>query len=234
MATARKRALPDFLIIGAIKGGTTFLRTLLSEHPQIRMPAGEIDYFNREYNYKRGELWYRSHFPLRNKVAVGELVGEKTPTYLFSIDAAERIQKDLPNVKLICLLRNPTDRAISHYFMEVRKGDRSNTEALLDERRVYKKGGLYLDQLKRYETYLKKNQLLILSSEEFFANPEKILKQVFNFLGVGETFQCSDTRPRNVGKNKTPISSEVYEHLNEYFKPHNRRLYNYLHRDFGW
>ena len=193
MATSKKHTLPDFLVIGAIKGGTTFLRTLLFGHPQILMALGETDYFNKEYNYKRGELWYRSHFPLQNEVAVGDLVGEKTPTYLFSLDAAKRIQKDLPNAKLICLLRNPTERAISNYFMAVKekKEHLPIMGVMLSEetrRRSYKKRGLYLEQLKRYESYLKKKQLLILSSEEFFANPQKIL----------------------------------------------RRLYKYLHRDFGW
>jgi hypothetical protein len=73
-----------------------------------------------------------------------------------------------------------------------------------------------------------------LSSEEFFADPQKILKQVFKFLGVNETFNYADLSPRNVGKNKTTVPSEVYDYLNEYFKPHNLELYNYLNRDFGW
>jgi len=244
--TAKNRALPDFLIIGTQKGGTVSLHRLLAQHPQMHMAKVEAHYFDIESNYKKGELWYRSHFPFRSKIAPDDLVGERTPDYLFFPNAAKRIQKDLPNIKLICLLRNPTERAISNYFMAVRGGRESLPimEALTTEEerygssgyghRSYKRRGLYLEQLKRYEGYSLKNQLLILSSEEFFTNPQKTLKQVFRFLGVGETFECSNFSPRNVGKNKTPIPKEVYEYLNKYFKPYNRRLYNYLNRDFGW
>ena len=245
MATAKRRALPDFLIIGTQKGGTSSLFHLLIQHPQIHpldSKVKEVHYFDRRRNYKKGELWYRSHFPLRDTINPGELVGEATPAYLFFPDAAKRIQKDLPNAKLICLLRNPTERAISHYFMQVREKQecRPIMEAMLGEEvghyfyKFYKSRGLYLEQIKRYESYLKKNRLLILSSEEFFADPQKILKQVFRFLGVDETFNCSNLSPRNVGKNKTQVSKEVYEYLNEYFKLHNQRLYQYLNRDFGW
>src|SRR4030066_415696 len=235
MATAKRRALPDFLIIGTQKGGTSSLFHLLIQHPQIHpldSKVKEVHYFDRRRNYKKGELWYRSHFPLRDTINPGELVGEATPAYLFFPDAAKRIQKDLPNAKLICLLRNPTERAISDYFMALgeKRERRPIMEVVLGEGgtwRSYKKRGLYLEQLQRYEKYLKKNQLLILSSEEFLSNPQKVLKQVFRFLGVDETFKCSNLSPRHVGKNKTPVPPEVYEYLNEYFKPHNRRLHNY-------
>src|SRR4030067_585144 len=238
LATAKRRALPDFLIIGTQKGGTLSLLNFLSQHPQIRTAPQEVHYFDAESNYKKGELWYRSHFPIRDTINPGEFVGEKTPEYLFSPDAAKRIQKDLPNVKLICLLRNPTERAISHYFMALRKGTKQHpiSEAMMtrEERpRSFKKRGLYLEQIKRYESYLKKKQLLILSSEEFFVNPQKVLKQVFDFLGVDKTFKCRDLSPRSVASNKAPVPREVYDYINEYFKPHNQRLYNYLNRDFG-
>ena len=236
MVTAKNRALPDFLIIGTQKGGTNYLGYLQKQHPQIHMARGEVHYFDREPNYKKGELWYRSHFPLQGEINQSEIVGEATPGYLFSPKAAKRIKEDLSNAKLICLLRNPTERAISHYFMSIRHKNerRPIVEAILDDKSQYKQRGLYLEQIKRYEKYLKENRLLILSSEELFANPKKILKQVFKFLGVDETSERPDIRPRNVGKNKTTVPPEVYEHLNKYFQPHNRRLYNYLNRDFGW
>ena len=107
-------------------------------------------------------------------------------------------------------------------------------ESMLDDKSQYKQRGFYLEQIKRYQSYLKKNQLLILSSEGFFTNPQKVLRQVFEFLGIDETFKYPDLSPRNVGKNKAPVPKEVYEYLNEYFKPYNRRLYSYLNRDFGW
>src|SRR4030066_135636 len=172
ITTAKRRALPDFLIIGTQKGGTSSLFHLLIQHPQIHpldSKVKEVHYFDRRRNYKKGELWYRSHFPLRDTINPGELVGEATPAYLFFPDAAKRIQKDLPNAKLICLLRNPTERAISHYFMQVREKQecRPIMEAMLGEEvghyfyKFYKSRGLYLEQIKRYESYLKKNRLLI-------------------------------------------------------------------------
>ena len=210
MVAAKKRALPDFLIIGTQKGGTTSLYSLLAQHPQIHTSKiKEVRYFGSEFNYKKGQLWYRAHFPLRDTITPGELVGEATPGYLASPKASKRIQKDFPNAKLICILRNPTEKAVSSYFMRLRskKEHLPIMEAMLDEsaKRGYKKRGLYFEQLKRYEKYLEKNQLLILSSEEFFANPQKVLKQVFGFLGVDETFQCPDLSARNIGENKIII-----------------------------
>src|SRR3989337_2740966 len=82
MATAKRRALPDFLIIGTQKGGTKSLSYFLSQHPQVHMPvsiSGELHYFDRDSNYKKGDLWYRSHFPFRSAIKPGELVGETTP-----------------------------------------------------------------------------------------------------------------------------------------------------------
>ena len=240
MIAAKKRALPDFLIIGTTKGGTSSLHHFLAQHPQIHISGiKEVRYFSSEFNYKKGQLWYRSHFPLRDTINSSELVGEATPAYLFRPAASKRIQKELPNAKLICILRNPTERAISNYFMSLRnkKEHRPIMDAMLAEEAgydSYKRRGLYLEQIQRYENYLKRNQLLILSSEEFFANSQKVLKQVFEFLGIDETFECRDLLPRGVGSNKTPIPREVYEYLNKYFEPHNKRLYNYLNRDFGW
>jgi len=237
MVTAKRRVLPDFLIIGTQKGGTTSLFSLLAQHPQIHTSnIKEVHYFDREHNYKKGQLWYRAHFPLKDAVPPGGLIGEATPGYLFFPNVSKRIQKELPNAKLICILRNPTERAISNYFMRLRneKENLPIMEAILAEEAEYKSRGLYLEQIQRCENYLKKNQLLILSSEEFFTDTEKVLKQVFEFLGIDETFKCHDLSPRGVGANKTPVPREVYEHLNEYFKPHNKRLYNYLNRDFGW
>ena len=239
MATAKRRALPDFLIIGITKGGTTSLNYFLSLHPQIHTAPQEVHYFDRDSNYKKGEPWYRSHFPFASAINPGDLVGEKTPDYLFFSKASKRIQKDLPNAKLICLLRNPTDRAISNYFMRLRQKhehlpimEAMTTDKL--EWRPYKSRGLYLKQLQSYKSYLKNNRLLILSSEDFLADPQNTLKQVFRFLGVDETFKCPDFKYRNVGKNKNQVPREVYEYLNDYFKLPNRRLYKYLHRDFGW
>ena len=115
MCTARLRRLPDFVIIGAQKAGTTSLYDLMTRHPSIA-PAydKELRYFSTYYD--RGETWYRSNFP----VVRGQLTGESTPSYVFYSAAPSRMKKLLPNARIIVILRNPVDRAYSHYNMVVR------------------------------------------------------------------------------------------------------------------
>src|SRR4030065_2173727 len=100
LATAKRRALPDFLIISTQKGGTTSLLRLLEQHPQIHAPHTELHYFSNDSNYQKGSLWYRSHLPLRSALVPGDVAGEKTPGYLFSSKAAETINEALPIAKL--------------------------------------------------------------------------------------------------------------------------------------
>lgn len=126
--TSNIRKLPDFLIIGAAKCGTTSLYSFLTQHFQIA-PARrkEIYFFDR--NYEKGLWWYRAHFPVffqkqkSNRAINNELItGEATPCYLFHPHAPKRVLSVIPNVKLIIMLRNPIERAFSNYNMNVRKG----------------------------------------------------------------------------------------------------------------
>lgn len=141
--TARFRLLPDFMIIGAQKGGTTSLFRLLEKHPCI-VPAArkEVHYFDNMYNdLQYGLNWYRAHFPMflsryykrwihRQKM----LTGEASPYYIFHPRAPERIFNVVPRVKLILLLRDPVTRAYSHYHHSVRKGYESLTfEQAIDQ-----------------------------------------------------------------------------------------------------
>src|SRR6187200_1451927 len=117
-ATARGRPLPDFLVIGAQKAGTTALYAYLRWHPGITGPSWkEVSFFDR--HWWRGEAWYRGQFPLR---AGGRLVGEASPSYLFHPLAPERARSLVPDAKLIALVRNPVDRAYSQYQHAVALG----------------------------------------------------------------------------------------------------------------
>jgi hypothetical protein len=119
--TARWRCLPDFIIVGAQKAGTTSLYHYLRRHRQIRMSwVKEVHYFDN--NFHKGDFWYRSHFPIDTRSTNGYLVGEASPYYLAHPHAPARISKLLPSARLIVLLRNPRDRAISHYFHQKRAG----------------------------------------------------------------------------------------------------------------
>jgi hypothetical protein len=259
-ATWRSRPLPDFIIIGTQKAGTTSLHAYLSQHPQFLKPyEKEVHFFDGGLdpsidNYKKGQAWYRAHFPLR-KNGITSRVFEASPLYIFNPLVPGRMFNLLPQVRIIAILRNPTERAISHFFHEKQRGYESLPimEALLEEERrlesaiqlndyknysfihhSYKSRGHYSEQLERYLKFFPRQQVLILSSEEFFHDQHNILRQVTDFTGVDSDFNVKDSYPRNVAKNKEQVSVEVYKYLNDYFKPHNEALYELLGKDFGW
>jgi len=259
-ATWRIRPLPDLIIIGTQKAGTTSLHAYLSQHPQFLKPyEKEVHFFDGGLdpsidNYKKGQAWYRAHFPVRKNESTSR-VFEASPLYIFNPLVPDRMFSILPQVRIIAILRNPTDRAISHYFHEKKRGYESLPimEALLkEERRLesalhlkdyknysfihhsYKSRGHYCEQLERYLKLFPRQQVLILTSEEFFNNPYNTLKQVTDFTGVGSDFKVKDSRPRNVATNKEQVSVEVYKYLNDYFKPHNEALYELLGKDLDW
>jgi hypothetical protein len=257
-ATCRFRSLPHFIIIGAQKCGTSSLFYYLSQHPQIRLSSKkELHFFDGGAdpavdNYEKGSGWYRSHFPFLKSVSGQCLTGEATPIYIFDPLVPARISNLLPTVKLIALLRNPTERAISHYFHARGKNMEplSIMEALQkeDERmrsadfssvsfihHSYKSRGRYWEQLERYRRYFAAEQLLVLSSEEFFRDPANILHKVFGFLGVRKDFEIKDLVPiKNVAIKKAQVSPEVYDYLDNYFRPHNQALHQLLGRKFDW
>jgi Sulfotransferase domain len=135
--TAPVRPLPDFLILGAQKAGTTALYAYLRRHPAITGPSWkEVSYFDR--HYARGEAWYRGNFPNRLR-ARDKLVGEASPSYLFHPLGPERARALVPEARLVALVRNPIDRALSHYHHEVALGrERLSFEEALEaeERRL--------------------------------------------------------------------------------------------------
>jgi len=107
--------------VGAQKAGTSSLYSYMVQHPQV-LPAArkEIHYFDRHYD--KGLRWYRRHFPLRARLSSERLSGEASPYYLFHPHAPRRIAETLPDARILMLLRNPANRAISHYFHEARVG----------------------------------------------------------------------------------------------------------------
>ncbi len=252
------RCLPDFLVIGAAKSGTSSLYKCMVQHPQvIWAQKKEVHFFDR--SYAKGLRWYRAHFPFRRRLPRGTVTGESSPFYLCDPRAPERISCTVPHAKLIVLLREPADRAVSHYFHEVKRQREPlplDKALEAEERRVlpgftqmkkepdfhsneyrffsYKHRGLYEDQLRRYLRHFKRGQLLILKSEDFFSQPKRILEEVFAFLGVDPFFRPRDLRPRNVGSYTREVPPAVYETLARFFSPHNERLYQFLGRDFRW
>ena len=260
-ATCHSRSLPGFIIIGAQKSGTSSLFAYLSQHPQL-LPSWtkEIHFFDGGLNpqadhYAKGECWYRAHFPIKDNMSIHARTFEASPFYIFNPLIPERIFDLIPEVKLVAVLRNPTERAISQYFHEKRKGSEplSLMEALkAEEQRLkpviekqdynsrifkncsYKSRGLYKQQLERFIKYFPLQNILVLSSEEFFSDPGKTLRRVFEFTGTDTEFRVKKLRPHNVARNKNNIDLEVYSYLNDYFLPHNQELYELIGTNFDW
>jgi len=235
-------ALPDFVIIGASKCGTTFLYHLLTKHPHVEPAAfKETSYFN--LLFEKGIQWYRGCFlPPRWKDGRRTITGEASPGYLIHPHAAERMADIIPQARLIALLRNPVDRMYSDYHHGARNRQRHRTfeeivEACLDApHRKFLSRNIYVDHLVRWSKFFDREQMLVLKSEDFFEHPQGSLKLVLDFLDLPswepEASKLSDKR--NAGKYERTMDPAVRRRLEEYFEPHNRRLYEYLGEDFGW
>jgi len=250
IATSPMRILPSFIIIGAKKCGTTSLFHYLSEHPDIGEPTWkEISYFN--IHFAKGKLWYKSFFPISLPKSEPQdlITGEATASYICHPQAPQRIAETLPEVKLIALLRNPVDRAFSHYHHTKRIGreDLDFEEAIAQEKSrvkqlenknqaynyTYLSSGLYAEQLKNWLNLFDRQQLLILKSEDFFDHPEAIFQQVLNFLEL-PNWSLRNYRKYNYNFSAQMIEPSTRKYLREYFQPHNQKLYELLGVDFGW
>ena len=254
------RSLPDFIIIGTVRSGTTSLYYNLCEHPCIISAAyDELGFFDSNFNL--GLNWYRSFFPtILHKYFVKickkyALTGEDTSFYIWNPIAANRILKLIPKVKLIVLFRNPIDRAHSNYHLGIRSKSESLSfeEAIKSELKLledtqgwnldtdmekytiprsYIAKGIYSSQLKIWFNLFSQKQLHIVSTEEFSCNPQETLDKIFKFLGVPK-YKIKNLQKYKVA-NYPEMKSETRKFLIDYFKPHNQQLYNMLNRKFDW
>ncbi|MDJ0898378.1 MAG: sulfotransferase [Xenococcus sp. MO_188.B8] len=223
--------MPNFLLIGAQKAGTTALSHYMKQHSQIYIsPIKEPGFFDFEgqkpnflgpgdrelFSHVSTDIEsYRRLFQgVSNEIAIGEA----TTWYLYSSRAPERIQYYIPNVKLIVILRNPVDRAYSAYLHVIRDGRELITDfaqALLEEEtRInqnweylwhYKQMGFYYAQLKRYFDLFNKNQIRVYLYEDLKDNPVALMQDICRFLNVDETLITGSPPRRNVSgipKNK--------------------------------
>jgi hypothetical protein len=233
-------SLPDFVIIGAQKGGTSFLYYLLTRHPIVEPAARkELHFFDQPELFDNGAEWYRRCFPrLGSKDGQRSITGEATPYYLFDPPVAKRMAEIVPNAQLIALLRNPVDRAYSHYQMQVKRGTEPRTfeEAIEQQNSSYVSRGIYVDQLLRWFEFFGKEQMLILKSEDFFERPVETLKVVLTFLDLPD-WQPEPSelqQRRHTGTYRQKMDPSTRRRLEAYFEPYNQRLYECLDADFGW
>lgn len=256
---------PNFLIIGAAKAGTTSLYAYLKEHPQIYMsPLKETNFFALEGEQLLfqgpGDQDYINKFSITKledyellfQEAANEIaIGEASPLYLYSPKAPERIQHYIPDVKMIAILRNPVERAYSaflHLVRDSREPLRDFAQALeKEEARIcdhwehiwhYQQAGFYYAQLQRYFAKFNPEQIRVYLFEDLNLNPLGILQDIFQFLGVSETFvpdisvrQNASVLPTNLAK--PALTTQVRQQLIEVYQEDIWRLQKLIQRDLS-
>lgn len=261
--TSPVRMVPDFLIIGAQRCGTTSMFKTLAQHPAVAAPflRKGVHYFDMSYG--KGMRWYRGHFPiaatsrLRRLGGVAPVTGESSPFYSFHPLAAERIARDLPDARLIMLLRDPVERAYSAHSHELARGYETvpfEKAVELEEQRLagqrdrmvadpayvsddlqhhgYLARGRYVEQLRRIEAAVGRERLLVVDSQDFFDTPEPVFAEVLAHLGLppadGIVFEKHNARRRS------PMAESLRSQLEEHFAPYDAELAEWWGRTPSW
>jgi len=253
--TAGIRPMPDFILIGAQKGGSSALYKFISAHPDIKRAfTKEPRYFSGKYHSK-SLAWYRAHFPFKKS---SELVGEASPSYCTHPLAPKRIQEIVPNAKLLFIVRNPVDRAISNYFHSVAIGAEklgiedafarpmekfeAEYERIKNEdgyhshhyqRFAYLHKGFYALHLKRWHEFFPKEQILVVENNELKLKPQETYSAVCEFLGV-KKWELQDFGRHNVGKAKKEAPAQLKNQLREFFRAPNEEFYELINKRFNW
>jgi len=179
---------PDFIGLGAQKAGTSWIYACLYEHPAICIPIKEIHFFSHEDKWRKGTLWYESHFA---KCETWQKAGEFCTTYLSHPMAAARIHEYYPSVKLLACLRNPVDRAFSNYVNDIKAGlisPKVSFREALSDRREYLQRGFYSQQLERFLRFFPRDKIHISIYENIAGNPLKFIQDIYRFIGVSDDF----------------------------------------------
>lgn len=183
--------LPNLIIIGAMKSGTTSLHYYLNLHPDICMSrCKELDFFNKDKNWHQGIDWYKSHF-----IEEAKIYGESSPNYTSYPkwrNTPQRMFSTIPETKLIYILREPIERIISHYvhLYATGKENLKIQDALFNfEKNDYIARSKYYFQLSKYLEFFPASNILIITSEELLAFPQQVMNRVFQFLEVDTDFE---------------------------------------------
>ena len=253
------RSLPDFIIIGTARSGSTSLYYNICQHPCVLSAAyDELGYFDS--NFHLGLNWYRSLFPtLFSKWVVKQkkqfaITGEDTPFYIWNPLVAKRILKILPKIKLIVLLRNPVDRAYSNYHLGIRAGSENlsfedaiqielkKLNEINDEfehnvekytiPRSYIAKGFYANQLKIWLELFNSEQLIIISTEDLESNPQGTLDKIYNFLKIPKNHKLIPEKQKKSSYRK--MKNETREFLINLYKKNNAELFSMIGQKFDW
>lgn len=212
--------LPNFLVVGAPRAGSTWIHENLKMHPEIFLPTHKKEIHFFDWHYNEGLVFYEEIFKHSHQY---KAVGEVTPSYLHKTEVAERIKKHLPDVKLIVCLRNPVDRLYSRYWNSKAKYESNKDKSFEDkikEKHEFIEEGFYDEHLVRYFSLFDPKKILVLFFEEMSRDPQGFLKKIFSFLDVNATFVPEGIdRKINASAGKRKLAK-------------NRYLY-YLHKALG-
>jgi len=262
--TSRLRILPSYLVVGAMKGGTSALYEYLVRHPLVgRSTNEEVHYFS--LNFTKGTAWYQGHFPtvarqayVRGRYGGDLITGESTPYYMFHPHALHRIASLLPKAKLIVLLRNPVDRAYSHFnharqmgvepiesFEEALDAEPSRLQGEVEKmladpaynsaphlNNSYLARGFYLEQLQLLYSLFDPGQILVETAEDMSADSDAVYVRVLEFLGL--PVRRLSRYPRQNVRRYPPMRPETRRRLVDHFSAANDRLYAFLGRGLDW
>tara|TARA_Y100001949_G_scaffold20490_1_gene14584 strand:+ start:617 stop:1630 length:1014 start_codon:yes stop_codon:yes gene_type:complete len=261
--TSKYRLLPDFLIFGGTRSGAMTLQRYLIKHPTVYCKRN-IHFF--EYTITNDVNWYKSHFPTENYKNKTEKkfnqplrIGEQTGTYMFYPEVPSRVQKTIPNVKLIAVLRNPIDMVFSRYNhmrnqgievspfdeavnMEIKRMDIIEKDEKIKIHNPffensmifnYIRHGNYAEKLKDWFKHFSREQFLIFTNTELTNDTTKFVKKTFEFLGL-EPINNIDYIKHNVGEYPNKMDNSTKKKLEDYFKPFNEELNKLLERNLNW
>ena len=256
--------LPNFIIFGVSRSGTTSLYQYLSQHPNIEPCAVKETRFFDMY-YERGINWYRMNYPsqwqkfvftkLKNKKF---LTGEASGAYIENPHAPKRIHDLDPNIKLILLVRNPVDRAFSHYIRKMKNGsEKLSFEESIEQEKSRIEGeqekmeknekyyspifhslgyitkGLYAIPLKNWLKYFSMKQILVLENGEFLRDPEKVYNQAIEFLNLPK-WKLPEYKKFSKQRLSMDMDPKTREKLLDYCKPFNEEFYSLIGKKFDW
>ncbi|MCZ6738882.1 MAG: sulfotransferase domain-containing protein [Actinobacteria bacterium] len=243
--TAPLRALPNVLVIGGMRCGTSSFFRWLCDHPDVACSSRkEIHFFDLQFH--RGTNWYRGFFPMRGS---GVLTFDATPSYMTHPLAASRAKDVVPDALLIALLRNPTDRAWSHYRYRRLLGTESRTFAQVVEDELHLDGtaqrkaflatgeipilpaGRYVDQLKPWLRSFGRDHILVLDANRMFESPLETGREVQTFLGMRRV--DLPLAQRNVSPPDWPDADSL-EMVDSYYVGPNRELQELIGATFEW
>ena len=216
--------LPSFLSLGAMRSGSTWLDSLLRKHPRLYLPrrCKEVHFFDRHYH--RGVDWYETFFPAEEEASEYARAGESTPSYLSRPEVPACIQRLLPGCLFLIILRNPADRAYSHFKHLVQHlGTKGSFQELLRRDPQLFELGRYVHQIKRYFELFPRENFRVLFFEQAVRSPQKTCRELAEFLSVdADQFDLD-----NGGGRKTLLSGPNWSAVNKSSVPRFPRTYRF-------